>query len=78
MAFSHRFGCARLCGMDDNTLRLILAAALTPLAAGIWQTLLARYAAKTAGRRAAKRQQAIDRAHQFGRKLGRWYRNLTR
>lgn len=64
--------------MDDNTLRLILAAALTPVVAGIWQALLARYAAKTASRRAAERQQAIDRAHQFGRKLGRWCRGLTR
>lgn len=64
--------------MDNDTIRLIAAAALTPVVAGVWQFLLARYTAKTAGRRAAKRQQQIDRAHHLGRKLGRWWRNLSR
>lgn len=64
--------------MSNETWRLILAATVGPIFWGIVKELLHRHAAKGAPGRARKREEALERAHRFGRKLGRWCRELAR
>lgn len=64
--------------MDNNTLRLIAAAVLTPIFVGavrwVTQPLLDRLAAKSAARDRRRREEQAQRALHFGRKLGAWVR----
>ena len=55
--------------MDQDALRIALAAVIGPL---VWvgvRVLLDRRSARTAGRRAEQREQSLQRSYRFGRKL---------
>lgn len=64
--------------MDDHLLRALLAGALAPLVWGPIYYLLDRRAAKNAARDAARREQKLKRAHNFGRRLAHRLRSLWR
>jgi hypothetical protein len=65
-------------GMENNTLRVILAAALAPVIWGPVRWLVDRRAAKHAARDASRREQHLHRAYLLGRKLARWLRPANR
>lgn len=62
--------------MDNDTLRIVLAAALAPLVWAPVHWLVDRRAAKNAARDAARRVDQLERAENFGRQLARRLRSL--
>jgi hypothetical protein len=65
-------------GVDNDTLRLVLAAALAPLIWGPVRLWVDRRAAKHAARDARRREKKLQRAYLLGRKLARWLRPTHR
>lgn len=63
--------------MDNDTLRVLGAAALAPIVGGSVRYLVAKYREKHAMRDAERRRVAEERAGQFGQRLARIVRRLS-
>lgn len=78
MRFRHDGGAAYTGAMDDNTLRVILAAVLAPLFWGLmrwlWAQLVALIpgASDRAARERRRREESLQGSYSLGRQLGRW------
>ena len=59
--------------MDDNTLRAVIVAGLTPIVGAsvrfLWTSFLRRVDPNREARQAAKRARQLDRAYRFGRRV---------
>lgn len=78
MRFRHVGRRAYTAAMDDNTLRVVLAAVLAPLFWGLMRWLWSRLAAlvpgarERAARERSRREQSLQGSYSLGRQLGRW------